>query len=177
MLALISRPSTRLTSRKRWGYRRVVRRGPRARTHYNYFRTYDPQTGRYIESDPIGLRGGSYSTYAYVRGSPISRRDPSGLVLNPLELTCFDPFQPVCAVGVVTDIVTSIVAASAVVSVVAIPSSTHMSATEAGRKAAEDECYEECEHHMCGRDPGPFRLCFQSCLKRKGFNTGTSPTY
>ena len=23
--------------------------------HYNYFRDYDPQTGRYVESDPIGL--------------------------------------------------------------------------------------------------------------------------
>ncbi|MCC6642616.1 MAG: hypothetical protein IT386_15760, partial [Deltaproteobacteria bacterium] len=28
------------------------------RSLYNYFRTYDPATGRYLEADPIGQRGG-----------------------------------------------------------------------------------------------------------------------
>jgi RHS repeat-associated protein len=34
-------------------------------------RDYDPAVGKYIESDPIGLDGGSYSTYAYADGNPI----------------------------------------------------------------------------------------------------------
>jgi len=46
--------------------------------HYNTFRDYDPQTGRYVESDPIGL-GAGLNTYAYVRGDPMARSDPFGL--------------------------------------------------------------------------------------------------
>jgi RHS repeat-associated protein len=51
---------------------------PETGLHHNYFRDYDPTTGRYVESDPIGLEGG-INTYAYVLGNPLVYYDRYGL--------------------------------------------------------------------------------------------------
>jgi RHS repeat-associated protein len=47
--------------------------------HYNYFRDYSPETGRYIQGDPLGLTGG-LNLYNYSEVDPVRKRDPLGLV-------------------------------------------------------------------------------------------------
>ena len=53
--------------------------------HQNYFRDYDPRTGRYIQADPIGLRGG-LNIFSYVLNNPFKFIDPYGL-----EKSCYGP--------------------------------------------------------------------------------------
>lgn len=45
--------------------------------HYNYFRDYNPRTGRYVEPDLIGLKGG-INLYAYCLNDPVNMTDPEG---------------------------------------------------------------------------------------------------
>ena len=51
--------------------------------HYNLFRYYDPQVGRFTVQDPIGLAGG-WNLYQYAP-NPLGWIDPWGLTGKPLN--------------------------------------------------------------------------------------------
>jgi RHS repeat-associated protein len=46
--------------------------------NYNYYRDYEPTTGRYAQPDPLGLKGG-ISAYNYINSAPFNKIDPRGL--------------------------------------------------------------------------------------------------
>ncbi|MDO6570130.1 RHS repeat-associated core domain-containing protein [Gilvimarinus sp. 2_MG-2023] len=60
--------------------------------HYNYFRDYDPGLGRYVQSDPIGLRGG-INTFGYGYQNPLKFTDSYGLNVE----SCDHAWRPASA--------------------------------------------------------------------------------
>jgi RHS repeat-associated protein len=54
--------------------------------HYNYFRDYDPVTGRYVQSDPAGLSGG-INAFTYALANPASFVDVLGLYADCITYT------------------------------------------------------------------------------------------
>ena len=54
--------------------------------YYVRNRWYDPQVGRFISEDPIGLAGG-LNLYTYVHNNPLSFRDPLGLCVEFTKAT------------------------------------------------------------------------------------------
>ncbi len=50
--------------------------------YYNWHRYYEPELGRYITPDPLGLGAGDVNLYRYAGGNPAKRVDVSGLTVH-----------------------------------------------------------------------------------------------
>lgn len=61
--------------------------------YYNLMRDYDPNTGRYLSPDPLGVRAGP-NPYLYVAADPVGNVDPTGLLLFAFDGTHNAPDEP-----------------------------------------------------------------------------------
>ena len=111
---------------------------------YNYFRFYDPASGRYIENDPIDLTGG-LNRWGYVGGSPLLATDPKGLFLPAIPVAI--AIGEAIGAGVAAFINAAPVAATVGVGVVAmsIPSDTSVDDTKAKPTICDVEPDDLCE--------------------------------
>ena len=56
--------------------------------NYNYLRTYRPELGRYMKTDPVGLAGGTPNLYEYAFNNPVNWVDPLGLTGEQKKKDC-----------------------------------------------------------------------------------------
>jgi RHS repeat-associated protein len=94
---------------------------------YNGWRYYDPSTGRFVSSDPIGLAGGSLSTYAAVNNQPTRYTDPDGL--NPGVGCIAGAWAGPLGCGVGAAIGTAVMGGVAVLAIMSTPGDTSKSET------------------------------------------------
>ena len=137
--------------------------------HYNWHRYYDPLTGRYTQSDPIGLAGGSFSTFAYANNNPLSFIDPTGeaATLN----WCFGgPWA--CAAGVGSLILMSppgqkaLQNAGKAIKDFCSSSDDHDSECEKRRVAEERQCELIAGPRYPGDKAGAIRICKKAAFER-----------
>jgi RHS repeat-associated protein len=135
---------------------------------YNHWRNYDRDTGRYRESDPMGLAGKSFSTYTYGDGNPLSHIDPDGRFFFLALL------GPSLGAGL-ADLAIMGGTWWAIQPKIGPSWPTQPEGGDSPRDKYERDaaaCYEDCKHLLdtCPRDlqASDYRRCFRRCMFDKG---------
>ncbi len=133
---------------------------------YNYFRDYEAGTGRYVESDPIGLRGGM-GTFNYTFSRPLSFTDPTGHVV-PAVIICIGGGCEAAAAWCTAVVWTAVALLAVDTAAECANGDLAVCSTSANCKKAEEICHTRCEHFL-GRDRSgqgnKYTLCRRECLK------------
>jgi RHS repeat-associated protein len=130
--------------------------------HYNYFRDYEPGSGRYVQSDPIGLDGGE-NTYGYTLSNPILYQDAQGTTAVATAL----PWIKVCiaaGAGAAAALLTRALISYAYCDTCPLT----MEETEECKKEryrCHPICSDECVDRGWRSDaPGCYRKCIRRCM-------------
>lgn len=103
--------------------------------HYNRFRYYSPEWGRYVSRDPIGFAGGP-NEFAYCGGNPLGEVDPGGLLSKgwAIGLTLLTAV----AVGAACVVAAPAIAAGGLVAAIAVGAVAGATVSAVGAAAMSD---------------------------------------
>ena len=129
--------------------------------HYNYFRDYSPDIGRYIESDPIGLFGGT-NPYLYADANPVSKADAKGLLpLPPGPSQSVQPSVPTSQSGIQIPSATGNTGSSLICGI------DYNDRCYKQRAICRAQCYGDLDNDRFGQGFSFFR-CFNRCMEAAG---------
>lgn len=154
-------------------YRYTGRESEEEDLYYYRARYYDPDLGRFISSDPIGL-GGGVNTYTYGFGNPLSNKDPTGLVPIPAAIgLCLA--NPICRtlatqlsrqLGIT--IADAAIRAAIRLGIIAVPNQEEKNYCELQGDDCEQEreyCHPICVDKCVGVGLTDAPLCYRRCMR------------